>query len=213
MTNDLTTSSCAIAAYLDSGHYDPSIQFKQGRYHTGKIEVPIGSSFLALVLEHKIGWQSWADRMPGRSVMGYLHQGYEPPARETLGDLDPSGWERDTVGKPRDPWQRSEQLPLMTSDDKKFIFVTSSLGGHSALVDLQRAYFADGRTRNPIVELGTEMFSNSYGSRNHKPVFKIIDWNTPEQSSTPAVTAKPAAPKRPAASIIDDDIDDFAIKR
>jgi hypothetical protein len=213
MANDIDTAAPrAIAAYLNSGRYDPTITFKQGRYNTGRAEVPLGSSFLALPLQHKIGWQHWANNLPDKSVMGVLHENFEPPPREHLGDTNPNLWERDDAGRPRDPWQKSEQLPMLTDEEKTYVFVTSSMGGHAALVTLQQKFFDAGRRCNPVIELQTEMFSNSYGSRNHKPVFKIVGWDEADAKPAPIAT-RPTAPKRPAADIIDDEIGDFAIKR
>src|SRR5262245_59923810 len=60
------------------------------------------------------GWIRWEDNFPVEHVMGLLMEGFVPPALETLSHRDKEKWELDNSGKPRDPWQESFYLPVIT---------------------------------------------------------------------------------------------------
>ena len=62
------------------------------------------------------------------------------PKRSDLGDDDQSAWETDVHGKPRDPWQFVNYLPMMNDDGKLFTFTTSSRGGINTIARLAKRY-------------------------------------------------------------------------
>jgi hypothetical protein len=157
----------------------------------------LGTRFVAKPLDHRIGWQRWAEKKPAETIMSYLHEGYIKPDRSKLGYHDESQWELDQNGDPRDPWQASESIPFVADNDEEFLFVTGSWGGHCALVKLQRAFRLDGMKRDPVIELATEKHKNQFGGVNQRPIFPVIGWVTTQPQQV-------ALPKNGAAEIIDD---------
>lgn len=136
--NELVKST-ALSDYLGSGGAQLLI-FRQGDFSSGDSQIALGTRFVARPLEHRIGWQRWADQKPAETILGYLHEGYVKPDRSRLGFLDESQWDLDQNGKPRDPWQLSESIPFIADNGEEFLFVTGSWGGHCGLVKLQKAY-------------------------------------------------------------------------
>jgi hypothetical protein len=134
-----------------------------------------------------------------------LHEGYIIPDRNALGDLDESKWEIGPNGKPRDPWQRSETVPMLTMEGEEILFTTGSWGGHCALVALQKAYRIDGSHRNPIIGLGTTRHQNQFGGMNDRPAFNIVGWAKSPPQEAKLIEAKPVD-KQTSAEIIDDQI-------
>src|SRR5262249_3350207 len=129
--------------------------------------------------------------------MGFLRDDFKPPARNTLGDTDEGSWER-LNGVPRDPWQRSETIPLMAMDGTEVLFVTGTWGGHLALMSLQKSYRRAGASRNPIVALATGKKPNRYGGVNEQPVFKVVGLAAHLDPAPPQLTK--------TATLIDDEI-------
>jgi hypothetical protein len=66
--------------------------------------------------------------------MGPIFQGFMPPKREELGDLDQSQWDVGLSGQPVDPWQHQMLLPLQDIETGELmIFNTSSVTGRRAV--------------------------------------------------------------------------------
>lgn len=208
-TTELSKTQNAIDYYLNSSAL-PIITFRQGVFTQGKDEVPLGTRFVAKPRDHRIGVQKWQDGKPSESRMGFLHDGFVPPARDELGDHDETLWDPDSSGNRRDPWQRSETIPLVADDGEEFEFVTGSWGGHTALVKLQRAFRSDGSRRNPVMELASEKHKNNFGGFNDRPVLRVIGWTDLAlmQPNQPLIEAPKTAftSGKPAAEIIDDGI-------
>jgi hypothetical protein len=198
--NNITTMTPenAVADYLSSMAL-PLVLFRQGEYSSGDEMIPLGTRYVAKWREHMIGWQLWLDKKPVDSRMGFLHDGFSIPDRNTLGLLDESEWEKDQNGNPRDPWQRSEKIPFIDAAGEEHLFVTGSWGGHCALVKLQKACRLGADGRDPLIELATENHKNSFGGINPRPVFRVIGW------VGKALTALP----KTASQIVNDQIPDF----
>jgi hypothetical protein len=83
--------------------------------------------------------------------------------RNELGDTDPSAWETDINGKPRDPWQFTNYLPSLSEKDELFTFAASSRGGISAIARLARRY-AQHRKKHPdvypVIALGVDSYQH-----------------------------------------------------
>ena len=94
-----------------------------------------------------------------------------PPKRSELGDTDPSAWETDINGKPRDPWQFTNYMPTLSEKDQLFTFATSSRGGISAIARLARRY-AQHRKKHPdvypVIALGVDSYQHP--NREYGPV-------------------------------------------
>lgn len=164
------------------------LKFSKGDWLIGQDEedVPAGTKYVASMNNLLVGWVKWADNKPVEQVMGRIVDGYKPPSRDTLGDNDKDAWEVDTQGKPRDPWQFSNQVLLKPvgkkySTDVAVTFVTSSKGGIGAIGELCKAYGKEMRThaeQNPIVELGVDSYvhSNKEFGRIKVPLITLTGW-------------------------------------
>jgi hypothetical protein len=92
-----------------------------------------------------------------------LFDGFEMPARESLGDTDQSAWEVGLNGQPADPWQHQQLVILQdTTTSELYTFVTSSVTGRKAVGNLLRHY--DRMRRHhpddlPVVRLGKGGFN------------------------------------------------------
>src|SRR5262245_40051497 len=75
--------------------------------------LPRGTRLAVHMQTLTIGWQKWQANRPADAVMGLVCDGFEPPRRNTLGDMDKAQWEKDgDDGKAKDPWQFSNLLVL-----------------------------------------------------------------------------------------------------
>jgi hypothetical protein len=90
------------------------LKFAKGDFLAGMdaVEVPIGTQVVPIMDTLSVGWTKWEDMRPVEQQYGLVIEGYQPPRRKDLGDLDENEWERDDDGKPRDPWQLGNQLVL-----------------------------------------------------------------------------------------------------
>jgi hypothetical protein len=68
--------------------------------------------------------------------MGPIAEGYVPPRRDTLGDLDEDAWETDDRGQPRDPWQLTNQIGMVDVGDRSEIY---KIGQQATFTDPSRA--------------------------------------------------------------------------
>ena len=120
--------------YLDevapSGIAGRLIKFnKDGDYITidDEKEVPENAEFILLADDTLVGWIKFngVGEAPDRQ-MGLLFDGYEVPARESLGDLDPKDWDLGLDNQPQDPWQHQHNIVLQnTETNELFTFSTT----------------------------------------------------------------------------------------
>jgi hypothetical protein len=156
---------------------------KFGEYIAGieGAEIESGTSLIALMSHLEVGWQCWRDSRPAGQRMGRIAQGFVPPRRAELGDLDKSTWEKFEDGREKDPWTFSNSLPLADADGRLFTFVTSSKGGLSAVGELSKAYgrhLRQSPDELPIVSLGVRSYQHSnrsFGEIRY-PVFEVTGW-------------------------------------
>jgi len=136
-----------------------------------------------------VGWQRWENNAPTDSHMGPIVEGFQPPKRRELGDLDDTAWEVDeSTGRPRDPWQYTNQVVMRELGTKGeenglYTFTTASRGGINAVGILCKTYGKQIRTNPgiyPIVELNTDsyMHSNKQYGRIKVPVLDVVGWAT-----------------------------------
>jgi hypothetical protein len=104
--------------------------------------------------------------------------GYRPPPREQLGDLNTFHWEN---GK--DPWVRIDLLPFWDVDSREvLLFSAANQGSRDAVAHLVAAYInnvevhPEDLTKVPLVELETDSYLNKHGKKIFTPIFAIIDW-------------------------------------
>jgi hypothetical protein len=163
------------------------LRFVKGEYYINQdgvdVEVPHGTTFIANMDEMLAGWIRWEDSKPTDHIMGKVVNHYQPPPRNTLGDLDKTMWETYDNGDPRDPWQLSNYLLLKnTETGELYTFTASSQGGLSAVGNLLRAYgtaMAQRPKEYPIVALGGSSYPHKIKSRGRVkvPVFKVVGWS------------------------------------
>jgi hypothetical protein len=133
---------------------------KDGEYVVGDDKSVIGEDvdFIALAPETLIGWIKFnGEGTPPSREMGLLYDGYQMPARESLGDADVSQWEMGLDGQPADPWVHAVYLVLQRVDNSElFTFVAMSKTSRRAVGQLLRHYDRMQRTHPgylPIVRL------------------------------------------------------------
>jgi hypothetical protein len=73
---------------------------------------------------------------PPDTRMGPIFNGFMPPRREELGDLDESQWPTGLSGRAEDPWQHQIRLPFADKDGEAFVFQTTSVTGRRAVGNL-----------------------------------------------------------------------------
>lgn len=175
------------------------LKFSKGDWLAGEDneEVEDGKTLVAVMDQLSVGWIKWSENRPEQQIMGLIAEAYQPPKRSTLGDDDQSQWEIDeTSGKPRDPWQFSNNLIMKevgaaTGDEEKlYTFATSSRGGIGAIGELCKVFGKTMRERPdeyPIVTLGVDsyMHSNKQFGRIKVPTLEVTGWE-------PKVVAAPA---------------------
>jgi len=105
----LTQSNVIIGALL---------KFSKGDWLAGPDaeEMAAGTELVAVVPGTVHGWVLWQNNKRADQVMGLLIEGFVPPARSTLGHDDQSKWEVDATGRPRDPWQPTIYMPIISLD-------------------------------------------------------------------------------------------------
>jgi hypothetical protein len=155
------------------------LKFSKGDYLAGQSseDIPLGTVMTAIMDHLMVGWVQWCDNAPTQHVMGRVVEGYVPPRRAELGDMDQSQWERDDRGDPKDPWQLTNYLP-MVGQDETYTFTTSSKGGIGAIGELCKVYGRHMRERPEEyprikLEVGSYMHSDKQFGRIRFPVFKV----------------------------------------
>lgn len=184
---------------------------KHGDYKAGQNqdEVVEGTRMLAYMPSLKKGWVKWKDGQPVQHVIGLVIEGYEPPPRDTLGDMDESEWS-ELNGRPIDPWQNTNYLVMCDEEGQLYTFVTSSKGGLSAIGELSDAY-ADRRRMKPdeipIVELHSRSYQHKDYGETFAPALKITGW-----AKTPDDFKDVTAALADGSDAIEDETQDFPVK-
>jgi len=172
----LTQSNVIIGALL---------KFSKGDWLAGPDaeEMAAGTELVAVVPGTVHGWVLWQNNKRADQVMGLLIEGFLPPPRSTLGYDDPSAWEINANGKPRDPWQATMYMPMTSPDATAiFTFTTGSDGGRRhAIGPLCREYGARIRQHPdelPIVKLHQDSYAHSDRTigRVKYPELPIVRW-------------------------------------
>lgn len=142
------------------------MKFSKGDFIVGENQiVQPGTKFTVNCDELLAGWIKWQNSKPVEQRMVRVADGVRPALRSELGDTDENDWETDNKGEPKDPWQFTNYLPLMSEGGNLFTFTTSSRGGLNAIGDLVRRY-ANHRKRNPDVHCVVSLEVGSYQHQN-----------------------------------------------
>lgn len=121
------------------------LKFTKGDWLVGRDGEECPEKELVALLPGMVhGWVRWEDNYPVEHNMGMLMESFVPPTRETLSHNDQSKWETSDKGAPRDPWQQTVYLPMITINaETMYTFTTSSDGGRRhAITPLCREYGA-----------------------------------------------------------------------
>jgi hypothetical protein len=153
---------------------------KHGEYKCGQDqdEVAEGTRMLAYLPGLKYGWVKWNEGQPVRHLIGLIAEGFEPPPREELGDLDESTW-NELNGRPIDPWQKTNYLVMLDEEGELYTFVTSSKGGLSAIGQVADSYAKRRRMKPdeiPVIELHARSYQHKDFGETFAPSFKIVAW-------------------------------------
>jgi hypothetical protein len=169
-----------------------------------------GVELVALMGTLVTGFEKWGGQKLLASRMRRVAEGIVPLIREDLGDLDEARWERDRAGKPKDPWQKTHRLTLVTPDKTHaFTFATTSDGGAKALGDLSREWDREMGKRPgtlPLVALEADSYEHKAYGRVKIPVFSVIRY----VDAAPFESASRSEPKALAPPFARDDDDDYA---
>jgi hypothetical protein len=191
------------------------LKFSKGDYLAGEegAAVPTGTIVTANVAELLVGWVRWAANKPTDHIMLRVADGSALPKRADLGDQDKSGWEVDNHGEPRDPWQFTNYLPLLSQSGELFTFTTASRGGIGAIGELCRRY-SQHRKRHPDVLPIIALDVDSYQHKNREygrikfPRFTPMGWEPKSRFDSALAAAGFAVsedePPEPAASTADE---------
>lgn len=153
---------------------------KHGEYKAGQDqeEIPEGTRMLVYMPGMKRGWVKWQDGAPVQHVIGLVADGYQPPNRSELGDLDEETW-GELNGRPIDPWQKTNYLVMCDEEGQIYTFVTSSKGGLSAVGALADSYAKRRRMKPdeiPVIELQARSYNHKDFGETFAPVLHITGW-------------------------------------
>ena len=177
-------------AYSESGARNivgEILKFSKSEWTFGRDnqEMPEGAKLIAGTSLIEIGFICWMDGRPVDTVMGRLADGYVPPRRSELGMLNPLEWPRSELdsdyGRPRDPWQVQNILPMVDQQGRVYTYVTGSKGGIQELKRLAGVYGKRVRAHPeevPIVTLGMSSYRhpNKRLGKIFTPSFAIVGW-------------------------------------
>jgi hypothetical protein len=152
---------------------------KDGRFTTGDgEEVAQDRNFAVIHDQIQVGYIKFGGKgeAPERR-MGPLFNGYRPPPRSELGDLDQTQWDIGLNGQPQDPWQPQIQIPLAdVMTEELYLFGTTSVTGRKACGNLIAQ--AQRMARNDpdnylVVALRTGGFNHAKFGRVKTPSFLV----------------------------------------
>jgi hypothetical protein len=155
---------------------------RYGEYHAGRdqIEIPLGTKMVVHVPTLEAGYIRWEDQRPVESRMGLISDGFVPPKRQDLGDLDQSLWDTFEDGRSKDPWQFTNQAVMSSPDDNSlYTFTTGSKGGLGAIGELVKEYgkhIRQAPDEYPVVELQRRSYDHPEFGEVRNPVFKRVGW-------------------------------------
>ena len=142
------------------------LKFSKGEYLARNDElIELGTEFVAHVPACMSAGRS--GRTASRSSMRSASwpTGIVRRTAADLGNNDPSAWEVDDQGQPRDPWQKTMYLPLIErATGRRFSFTTSSKGGFSAIGALAAGVWRrirDNPNDLPVVSLAVGSYRHS----------------------------------------------------
>jgi hypothetical protein len=157
------------------------LKYNKGVWTGDKTPISPDELFVAVMNSLTVGFVKWAGGKVVDDELGLVVDGYRPPHRNELGDLDSKTWEKENDGALKDPWQKATMLVFVRvgPPNEIFTFSTATTGGQSAIADLCEAHgrTTEGVGQYPVVELASDSYQHkvkSYGTV-YVPVFRIVD--------------------------------------
>jgi len=120
--------------------------------------------------------------MEDRSTAAPVADGFVPPPRSELGNLDERQWELQDDGSRRDPLQFFMEVPITRLDagGETYNFKTGTKGGLTCVSKLIRAYGRRVQDKKvpglPIVELRADHYRHRTYGKIFFPVMHIVGW-------------------------------------
>jgi hypothetical protein len=181
------------------------LRFSKGDFIIGEAgeTLPENTEFVVLLDEALCGWVKWEEGKPIEHRMGRIADGYVPPPRSALGDVDRAAWEESADGRARDPWAFTNYVVMKREPDGElFTFAATSKGSLNAVGDLCRQYARHARKHPdhyPVVKLFTGTYEHkvkAYGKIAF-PIFTVVSWAQKEELDLDRATAAPTSEELP----------------
>jgi hypothetical protein len=178
-----STALAHLAAVAARAQETRLLKFVKGKFYTGDDEVPTGRPYVAHVSQLNHGWLKFSEKKVTEQRIGAVADGFVPAKREELGNTDPSAWEKDCNGTPRDPWFFQYYLPLEDMDTGELLtFATGTLGGKDAIGRLCSQFVRNARNGLPIIRLIAGSYKHKSFGRVEVPDFSVIGWTGAAES-------------------------------
>jgi hypothetical protein len=125
--------------------------------------------------------------VPVKSLMGYVHDGFKPAAREDLGELDENEWP-EIKGRPHDPWHPTLDIVLHnTTEDDRYLVVfddqhnTNFYGPIVRGLDTLALVYAARRRAGhhhdmPVIELTHDTYHHGPYGTTYVPRINVVGW-------------------------------------
>jgi hypothetical protein len=178
------------------------LTFKNGEFTYGQDAktLPMGTRVAVNMPGVRIGWRRWYGGQLTDDLTELLADRPHIQTRNTLGDDDPSLWEKDQDGKARDPWSLSNVIEFIDSEGERYIYASGAKGAINAIGKLCSEYGKLYRQRPgqaPVIALACDSYMHPVYKKTFVPVFTpIVGW-TDENALTieEGDEAKEAAPE------------------
>ena len=126
----------------------------------------------ATVADVMVGYQRIEKGKSPIYIVGRVSDGFAPPTREELGDLDHE----------KDPWTLASWVPFWNPDSREvLLFHAANDGSRDAVANLVQAYVdnreahPDQANYDPLIELSADHYDGHH-RRIYFPLFDIVDW-------------------------------------
>jgi hypothetical protein len=141
------------------------------------------------------GFTEWSG---GKPVAHHIVRAPHPmPSRKSLGKLDENEWPT-KGGKPVDPMEEGQFLPMLSLQGLPYVFITTSKSGFREIRNLATLYMGDKQkilTRLPIITLTSERFETRFGGKKWAPIFEVVNWVTVERDAEGRIDGLPEIKK------------------
>jgi hypothetical protein len=166
-----------LTAANKAGARDAFLKFNKGKYFCEDEEVPIGTEYTASMGDVAYGWTKFVGGEAVEQNIGRIAEGFVAQSRESLGDTDEAQWEKDSQGKPKDPYALQWYVPLMDeATGEGVVFVSGSKGGQRTIGNLLRTYGRNMHKGNPVIALAVRSYKHPEYGRIESPELKIAGW-------------------------------------